>query len=301
MSEHPALQQAARAIYAGDARELSALLLRHPELARSRSDPDARGAQSTLLHIVTGMGETDWADNCGEMARMLIEAGAEVDATEREDGGETPLHQAVSVNNVEVARVLLEAGADPERTGRYGGPLDTALGYALFHSLDQRLPRFERNSSDLLLDHGAHMTLPFAAALGPDQVVDTLLELEVQAIGADRQRLDLALGQALLFASHHGQKGSVLRLLAAGADADACVRFFHWHCNALHAACVRGHRDTVRVLLERGADPEVRDKVHGGVALDWAQAGGDDEVIALVEVAGEAPHARGERTDRCED
>jgi ankyrin repeat protein len=286
MREHPALQEAARAIYAGDARGLEALLLRHPELATSRSDPDARGAQSTLLHIVTGMGETDWADNCGEMARVLIEAGAEVDATEREDGGETPLHQAVSVNNVDVVRVLLDAGADPERTGRYGGPLDSALGYALFHSLDQRLPRFERNSPDLLLDHGAHLTLPFAAALGQDQVVETLLELEVQAIGSDRRRLIETLGQALLFASHHGQTGQVLRLLASGADIDACIRFFHWHCNALHAASVRGHRDTVRALLESGANPKVRDRVHGGTALDWAQAGGDDEVIALVEVAG---------------
>ena len=33
--------------------------------------------------------------------------------------------------------------------------------------------------------------------------------------------------------------------------------------NALHYASEGGHHDTVRVLLERGADPNTRDKVSG--------------------------------------
>ena len=32
---------------------------------------------------------------------------------------------------------------------------------------------------------------------------------------------------------------------------------------ALHYASVRGHHDTVRVLLEKGADPNTHDKVSG--------------------------------------
>ena len=32
---------------------------------------------------------------------------------------------------------------------------------------------------------------------------------------------------------------------------------------ALHYACEGGHHDTVRVLLERGADPNTRDEVSG--------------------------------------
>jgi hypothetical protein len=107
--------QARMLVKAGALRELEKMIDRHQQLVALRDIPDNRGMQNTLLHEVTGMGELDWPETAAEIAVLLIEKGSAVDATEQEDQGETPLHHAVSINNVEVAEVLLKKGADPEK------------------------------------------------------------------------------------------------------------------------------------------------------------------------------------------
>ena len=47
----------------------------------------------------------------GEVARLLVDAGADVSA--RQQGGYTPLHAAAQNGDVEMARLLLARGADP--------------------------------------------------------------------------------------------------------------------------------------------------------------------------------------------
>ena len=51
------------------------------------------------------------AGNHFEIVRMLLEAGADVNA--RQNGGFTPLHSAAQNNNAAMIRLLLEYGADP--------------------------------------------------------------------------------------------------------------------------------------------------------------------------------------------
>jgi ankyrin repeat protein len=64
---------------------------------------------------------------------MLIEAGADPSApVEGSWHAETPLHWAASSDDVEVARALIDGGADIEATGASiagGTPLDDAVGY----------------------------------------------------------------------------------------------------------------------------------------------------------------------------
>jgi uncharacterized protein len=64
---------------------------------------------------------------------MLIEAGADPSApVEGSWHAETPLHWAASSDDVEVARALIDGGADIEATGASiagGSPLDDAVGY----------------------------------------------------------------------------------------------------------------------------------------------------------------------------
>ena len=62
---------------------------------------------------------------------MLIGAGADPDAVEGSLHAETPLHWAASSDDVEVARALIDGGADIEATGASiagGPPLDNAVG-----------------------------------------------------------------------------------------------------------------------------------------------------------------------------
>ena len=60
-----------------------------------------------------------------EVCRLLIAAGADVDAKQRH--GFTPLHAAAQHGDVELVELLLSAGADPSITKDDGGtPADTA-------------------------------------------------------------------------------------------------------------------------------------------------------------------------------
>lgn len=61
-----------------------------------------------------------------ELARLLVEAGADVNA--RGNGGFTPLHQVAQNGQPELAALLLERGADPDAAADDGKtPLDLAL------------------------------------------------------------------------------------------------------------------------------------------------------------------------------
>lgn len=89
----------------------------------------------TPLHLAA------WS-NAARVARVLIECGAEIDATIA--NGWTPLHITARYNAADVARLLLDHGACAKAAGADGWtPLHTAVAA---DSLD---------TGELLLDHGA--------------------------------------------------------------------------------------------------------------------------------------------------
>lgn len=59
------------------------------------------------------------------MVRLLLDAGAEVDA-EANEFQETALHGAVRSGNIAVVKLLLERGADPSASSEDGTPADVA-------------------------------------------------------------------------------------------------------------------------------------------------------------------------------
>lgn len=111
-------QQAVEAAQSGNVEALSALLADHPNLATERDESSA----SLLIHLF------DWPGNrprAVETARVLLEAGAEVDAR-RDDGDGTVLTSAISMQQLDVIEVLLEFGADIHAP--LGWRDDTVLG-----------------------------------------------------------------------------------------------------------------------------------------------------------------------------
>jgi ankyrin repeat protein len=126
----PVAQALVEAIHAGDVRSLTVLLQEHPGLAAARIVDD-KGGSGTPLHAVT-----DWPGffpHGPAAVGMLIEAGADPSAPVTGSWhAETPLHWAASSDDVEVARALIDGGADIEAPGASiagGTPLDDAVGY----------------------------------------------------------------------------------------------------------------------------------------------------------------------------
>ncbi len=265
--------EALAALRRDDLESFTSLLEQYPELAIFRPELDWQGNQNTLLHEVTGMGEVRHYSHAATMARFLLAAGADVDAPERIDGGETPLIHAVSINNVPVAEVLLAAAADPGRHGRHDGSIDTALGYALFYGVHE-LPRFPVNCPELLIGYGARVYLPFAAAMGwngklPDYF-DESGQLRPDASPASDPLL--VLNQALLFAARYGNIEGAAFLLERGAQINTPIPFFHYHLTALHLAAEQGQRRAMAAfLLDAGANPGIRDSGFGSTPLGWAR------------------------------
>ena len=60
-----------------------------------------------------------WTNNA-ELARQLIQLGADVNICKETDGL-TPLHAAAGYNHVAVARVLIENGAEPNAKTKFAG------------------------------------------------------------------------------------------------------------------------------------------------------------------------------------
>jgi hypothetical protein len=48
---------------------------------------------------------------------------------------------------------------------------------------------------------------------------------------------------------------------------------------ALHLVAQSGQADAVETFLELGADPTIRDAIHGGTPAGWAKHGSNPELV----------------------
>jgi ankyrin repeat protein len=109
----------------------------------------------TPLHSVAYDIEREHHDNspraaAGTIAKLLLDAGAEIDLRS-EEGGLTALHLAAHLGNPTAVRDLLESGADVATTDEYGNtPLHAAAAGAYSSTVPLRL-----HVVQLLLQYGA--------------------------------------------------------------------------------------------------------------------------------------------------
>lgn len=250
-------EKAADAVVSGDVGTLRSMLRGAPELVRERS---ARAHRATLLHYVAANGVEDERQrtpaNALEIARMLLDAGAEVDAVARMYDAEattmdmlvSSAHPAAAGLQAALAELLLDYGADINRRGKNGQtPVVTALAFGYL------------DTAKLLADRGATLSFEALAGLGRD-IRAALAETD----GASRHA-------ALALAAQHGHSAIVEILLDAGEDPN---RYnppgYHGHSTPLHQAVAGGHLDVVKLLVRRGARVDIRDSVYDGTPLDWA-------------------------------
>jgi ankyrin repeat protein len=250
----PLFESAADAIVAGDASALRALLARAPSLIAARSPYHHR---STLLHYVAANGVEEmrqWQSppNAVEMARILLDAGADPDATCPCYGpADTPLyllvtsgHPAGAGTQADLVEVLCQAGASPNGRDDDGWPFWEAI-------------KFQYKPAALALARaGARIdNLLFAAATG-----------------------DLPATRAFFDPS-----GTLNRTWgrARAVEKDLPLdRLLEW---ALIWAAAMGQTEVVRFLLEKDPDLNVREPFWGATALEAAKFHERDQVVQLLQ------------------
>jgi ankyrin repeat protein len=200
----------------------------------------------------------------------------------------------VSGRDTEGVRLLLEAGADPRRYADDDGQPCSAVYAAVAAGCPADL-------IEALISHGADPGQPgpdghtpswlamirgrtdLGALLGGDGVTDTA-RLAGACVTGDRAaavslttadpgltgRLDEAELASLVHAAEAGNERAVSLMLDLGFPVGARRDD---GATALHAAAYAGSAPVVRLLLDRGADPEARDGQWESTALDWAVVG----------------------------
>jgi ankyrin repeat protein len=281
---HPAIA----AIKSGDLEELKTLVAADPSLATSRSS----ASHPTLLQCLV----LDAKDkpNSVAMAQVLIDAGAELNE---------PLGAAGSIDNRAVAELLLDRGAAIDGTGGWS-PLEEALYWN------------SRNVIALLLERGAKVqNLRVAAGLGRLDLIQSYFNADgslkpeagkinwpwgdretiacsnhdaagkqkladrVNAWSQDRQGI---INNAFVYACMHGHIEAAKLLLEKGAEINVVPGGFDYAGTGLHYAALNGHRAMVEFLLDQGADRNVKDTKVGSTAAGWAEYGGHPDLRDLL-------------------
>ncbi|HKU77305.1 MAG TPA: ankyrin repeat domain-containing protein [Pyrinomonadaceae bacterium] len=281
---HPAMA----AIKAGDLEKFKELIAADPSLATSRSTR----SHPTLLQCLVLDGKDK--PNAVEMAKVLIDAGAELN---------DPLVAAGSIDNRPVAELLLDRGAAIDGTGGW-----TALEEALYWN--------SRNAIALFLERGAKIqNIRTAAALGRTDLIEGFFNSD-GSLKPEAGRIDWPFGSletiaasnhppkgkqslsdrvnewsqdrqgivnnAFVYACMHGHIDAAKLLLEKGAEINAIPGGFDYAGTGLHYAALNGHRAMVQFLLDHGADRNIRDTKVGSTPAGWAEHGGHAELLDLL-------------------
>jgi hypothetical protein len=280
-----AFESATVAVVSGDTDKLRRLLHAHPRLVRARS---TREHGATLLHYVSANGVEGYRqlspENSGEIAELLIAAGADVDATADVYDGKCTALGLVATSSPpfaagvqgEVIDVLLNHGARMDLRGAAGRD-----GLLVQGCLANGQPQ----AAEYLASRGAPLDFESAAGLGRVDDVNRL------AARASREEIIAAFSLACAY----GRALVVGALIAQSrVDVDVELKSHGDGHTGLHVAAFHGQLEVVKVLLQYGARIHAIDKTWKTPPLQWALTGWQGsghrgqyyEVVAQLVAAG---------------
>jgi len=256
-------ETAVDAVVAGNISVLEVLLRANPELVRARS---ARTHRATLLHYVGANGVEGFRQrtpaNAASVVQLLLDAGADVNATADMYGGADTLGLvATSIHpfNAGIQDNLMEL-----LLGR-GANVATASGGASSAGVvNACLANGRPDAAHFLARRGAPVDLEAAAGLGQLDLVKRFFDKDTLVTEATaRQSTD-----GFSWACEYGRTDVVAYLLEKGIDVSAKLRP-HGQ-TGLHWAAFGGHAPTVRLLLDHRASVDLRDDRFNATPLGWS-------------------------------
>jgi ankyrin repeat protein len=193
----------------------------------------------------------------GDVVRTLVERDSSLLAARmtRNQHRRMPLHHAAARNRHDIVRLLLELGADPNARDATGA---TPLTTAAQENADPAI-------ATALQAAGAEPDLLTAVNLKQYDSAEAMLREDPARLGPDGHDTI-----ALHLAVNRKNLASIRWLIEHGVDVNA--KRLMWDCNhtALHMSIENDAIDIARMLLDAGADPNIRDDKYQATALGWA-------------------------------
>ena len=183
----------------------------------------------------------------------------------------TPLHHAAAKDRPRIIRLLLELGANPKAPDATGA---TALTTASQESASPAV-------IDALLRAGTPLDFLTAINLERYAEAEAMLSEDLERIGPEGRD-----AIALHLAVNKRNLRSIYWLIAHGVALSAKRPM--WGCNhtPLHMTIENGAIEIARLLLDAGADPNIRDDTYNSTALGWAKYFGREEFATLIRYHG---------------
>ena len=214
-------------------------------LLEKGADVNAKNTENyTPLHVAALQGHID-------IVKILLEKGADVNAKDTEDS--TPLHFAAQAGNMDIIEILLGKGADANvinSSGKRALEVSNGNGFTPMHLAIQKN---DIGLLELLLDKGG-----IRAVYSYDKDFDTSVHWAAR-----------------------NDNPICLRMLLDKIPGAVGVINTHNHNTPLHLAAQYGRIECVKILLERGADKDRRNKV-GHTALELAVSQAHNDCVEIL-------------------
>ena len=218
-----------------------------------------------------------------KLVELLLKHGADANK-ENASTGETPLIVASQDGLIESVRLLLDRGADPNKASTASGktPLSVITTKTTWKS--------HFDVTTLLLDRGADPNKAITGTNSSPLLVTAVEERRIKLVelllkhGADANKENAWTGETPLnVASSYGHLEHVRLLLDRGADPNQCEQSGD---TPLHLAIYNGSTDIMKMLLYRGADPMKPRTKDGCHQIHIAASGGHMRATQLLAAFG---------------